>query len=103
MGIFKRIKVRGILFTIVLLAIYCSCDNNTGQPMITSSQIVIDSLTIDTISFDNQFCDIKLIPLENRYEAMLSYVPSMVVTDKWFIMLDERDNENVLLFDHDGK
>ena len=103
MGIFKRIKVRGILFTIVLLAIYCSCDNNTGQPMITSSQIVIDSLTIDTISFDNQFCDIKLIPLENRYEAMLSYVPSMVITDKWFIMLDERDNENVLLFDHDGK
>lgn len=95
---------RGIILPCILfIAFICSgSHSNVTDPKMASINVYLESIDSDTISFDSLFCDVTLIPLENKRDAMLSFVPKMMAQEDKYIIFNLDAYPSVLLFNSDG-
>ena len=102
----KKKNAKQIPFLVIFIAtlIFSACKRTISQEDLTCCDINIDNLDIDAVSFEDLFCDIRLIPLENHSDAMLSSVSKMMVTKDGYVLLDENQHSSsVCLFSHEGE
>lgn len=79
------------------------CQSKVAHSEIEPHEINLDNLTSDALSFDSLFYDIEFIPLENNRDAMLSFVPKLIVTKEKYLVLNLGAYPSVLLFDQEGR
>ena len=104
-----------LFLAISFIAVACNKANNMGEngsaPATESDEDTIKtyvlnrSIAFDTLSYSNVIESVKYIPLSSNDQSLLGNLDMIVKTDKYYILLSDKDSPNLKLkaFDHSGQ
>lgn len=104
-----------LFLVISFIAVACNKASNTsenggalaaepGEDTI-KTYVLNRSIAFDTLSYSNVIESVKYIPLSSNDQSLLGNLDMIVKTDKYYILLSDKDSPNLKLkaFDHSGQ